>query len=220
MPIPETIAEPAVIQEPETTPESAAAVMTLPALPEAEVTTESAGFSTDRTAAFESGEINTVKYIGIDTALEDALSHAGIEKEDAKVKGVFRTRDEDGKAVYEVSFEAGEISYDYVLDALSGEIDGWKMSGFTASNTAAFGADAPDAADAGEKEADREMIGEERARELAYEDAAVKSADVLRVKVELQEDESRYRIEFRTADGQFESFVDAYSGEILEAPQK
>jgi uncharacterized membrane protein YkoI len=62
-----------------------------------------------------------------------------------------------------------------------------------------------------------EMIGEERAMEIALNHAGVKEADVLRSTVQLddQADPVRYAVEFRIADHRFDYQIEAHTGEIL-----
>lgn len=170
------------------------------------------------TAAFEAAAEPEKKYIGVGAALETALNHAQIAEADAEVTGVYRTKDADGEAVYEVGFQANGIAYEYVIGAYDGEIAGWKMSGFTFSDTAAFAADfsGNDLPEAAVSPAPK-MIGEDRAKELSLLDAAVKPAEVLRAVVELQNGPHGdfYKVTFRTASRQFAYEVDAYTGEIL-----
>ena len=101
------------------------------------------GLTMEDTARFESPENTSARFISMDAALEVALKHAEIEKKDANVTGVYRTKDAVDQTVYEVSFSVGEISYDYVISALDGEILGWKMSGFHMEDTETFGAETP-----------------------------------------------------------------------------
>lgn len=162
------------------------------------------------------------KYIGVSAALDIALQHAEVAEEDAEITGVYRTKDEDGEPVYEVSFKSGEISYDYVIGALDGEIAGWKMSGFTYSETVAFAADfsgeaVPEVQVTAEPAAVLDPIGEENAKEIAYNHASVKPAEVLRATAELQhgEDADVYKVEFKTASRRFQYQIDAYTGEVL-----
>lgn len=168
------------------------------------------------TNAFESSAPS--KYIGVDNALRIALEHAEHAKEEVEVDGVYRTKNDDGEAVYNVSFHIGEILYDYVLDAFSGEILSWKMSGMSASETLTFAADfhGNDQTEA-EAGAAPEMISDEQAREHAYAHAGVKAADVLRSSVELEQsnDKACYHVVFRITDRRFDYSVDAYTGEIL-----
>ena len=92
------------------------------------------------------------KSIGVDAALDAALKYAEIEKKDAEITGVYRTKDEDGQSVYEVAFKVGEISYEYIVSAADGEILGWKMSGFRVEDTTTYGAAAAEPTPAPESE--------------------------------------------------------------------
>ena len=179
-------------------------------------------FTAAETAVFRSTEEPAKKYIGVGSALEIALRHAEVEEADAEINGVYRTKDEDGQAVYEVSFKSGEMSYDYMIDALDGEIAGWKISGFTFSDTAAYAAEftgeaVPETAVSPGPAADREPISEDSAREIAYKHASVKPAEILNTSIELRQeaDGDFYKVEFRTASRRFEYHIDAYTGEVL-----
>lgn len=103
-----------------------------PAVPEETV------FEMSENANF-AAEPQQPKYIGVNKALEIAMQNADPGDRKAEVSGVYRTKDEDGNPVYEVSFTVDESGYDYVIDAVSGEIMSWKLSGLSFSNTAAFG---------------------------------------------------------------------------------
>ena len=170
------------------------------------------------TYAFESNNPAASKYIGVDNALQIALDHAEHAKEDVEVDGVYRAKNNDGEAVYHVSFHIGEICYDYMLDAFSGEILSWKMTGLSASETLAFAADfhGNDQTEA-EAAAAPEMISDEEARERAYAHAGVKAEDVLRSSVELDQTKEKacYHVVFRIIDRRFDYSVDACTGEIL-----
>ena len=207
---------PAAETEPDTAP---AAIET--AAPEESAAAEGEVLRVNDTAVFES-EATSVKYIGVGAAIDAALSHAKIAEQDAEITGVVRTKDEDGKAVYQVDFSVGEIKYDYTVDALSGEIDGFQMSGMTFSDTAAFAAgftgDTLTESEAAEPPA--ESISEERAMEIAYKHASVKAGEVIRVTVETKTDTENngaefYHLAFRTATKSFEYDIDPNSGEIL-----
>ena len=191
--------------QPETTP-----------APEA---TEPAAFALSENAVFRSSAEGEKKYIGVSAALDAALDHAKIAAEDAEISGVFRTKDADEKTVYEVSFMSGEYTYDYVIDAYTGEVDGWKISGFSLSDNATFAASF-DGEAVTEKEAATAapaLIGEEKAKEIAFEHAAVKETQVQSVTVDLQgeTDAETYKVAFKTAARSLEYEIDAYTGEIL-----
>ena len=109
-----------------------------PAVAEPPAEAEVSEFKMSEDAAF-AAEPQAVKYIGVNKALEIALLDANPGERKAEVSGVYRTKDDDGNPVYEVSFMIDEIGYDYVIDAVSGEIMSWRLSGLSFSETFAFG---------------------------------------------------------------------------------
>ena len=150
--VPEETAAPAVTEEPleteapkavetEAPVETAAPAAVEPAAP-AETQTpavpEETVFEMSENESF-AAEPQQTKYIGVNKALEIAMQNADPGDRKAEVSGVYRTKDDDGNPVYEVSFTVDENGYDYVIDAVSGEIMSWKLSGLSFSNTAAFG---------------------------------------------------------------------------------
>ena len=104
-------------------------------------------FKMEDAAAFDAAE-NTAdrqitaekKYVGVSFALKTALAHAKVEEEDAEVSGVLRTKDEDGSPIYKVSFKSGEYDYEYVIDAVSGEVIGWEKTGYTYTESMTYAA--------------------------------------------------------------------------------
>ena len=65
-------------------------------------------------------------------------------------------------------------------------------------------------------------IGEDRAKEIAFEQAGVKALDVSFLEVDLDRDDNRleYDIEFHSGKMEYEVSVDAYTGEIREYSSK
>ncbi len=61
-------------------------------------------------------------YIGVPAAQEAALAWAKVSEADAEITGVVRTKDDDGNAVYEVSFRFEDTDYACVIDAFTGEL--------------------------------------------------------------------------------------------------
>ena len=210
--VPETIPEPAVTAAPEIT--AAPAETPVPTwMTEVQSTVNETGFAA-------AAPTPAPQYIGVDAALDIALAHAELARDEAEVSSVYRTKDDDGTPVYEVVFRVGEVTREYTIDAVSGEILSWMMSGLTYSETAAFasnftGNDQTEAQAAAA--AAPEMIGEERAMEIALNHAGVKNADVLRSTVQLddQADPARYMVEFRIADHRFDYQIEAHTGDIL-----
>ena len=137
---PETIDEPKPEETEAPTVTEAEKPAESPKPPETEplAVPEESELTMTETAAFAE-EPTAVKYIGVNKALEIALEDAAPGEKKAEVSGVYRTKDDDGNPVYEVSFTVGETGYDYVIDAVSGEIMSWKLSGLSFSETASFG---------------------------------------------------------------------------------
>ncbi len=200
-PVPTAEAEIAAVTEPEPQPEELQTPEEL---------------NTSETAVFGSG-----KYIGIDAALKAALDHAKRSEDEVEVRGVFRTKDDDGVPVYEVSFTAGGPQYDYMVNAFTGVIESWVISDLHFSETETFGASEQDEALAVAETEDRvdevKLIEASDAREIAFKHAKVKSADVLRVRTNLEEKdgEAWYTVEFRTSGRSYSYLIDAVTGDVL-----
>ena len=234
--------EPAATPEPSAEPEPAAAAESQPTPEPAEtpVPTETpapietiapVAAMTDAPVVKSSDEPEK-KFIGVGAALEIALNHAGVAETDAEIGGVYRTKNDEGESVYEVSFKSGDNAYEYVIGALDGEIAGWKVSGFTFSDTATYAADFTgndktetafveepaviiEAAEPAPAAAER--ISEDEAKAIAFKHAAVKAGEVVRSEVELREDADTavYVVAFKTASRRFSYEINAMTGEVL-----
>jgi len=210
-------AEPEPMAEPEPVPAALPEAVAAPEETPAARSMTEGELAVSETATFESSA--PAKFIGIDAALQIALGHAGVRQSDAEITGVYRTKDEVGTAVYEVGFRLGEQNYSYVIDAVSGEVLGWMLSGLHDSDTATYAAsftgndqtETQAAADA------QDGIGLQRAKEIALAHAGVRESDVLRSSVRLSEGEGTafYDVEFRITDRRFDYRIDAHTGEIL-----
>lgn len=151
------------------------------------------------------------KPIGVNAALAAALERAKADADKAEVYGVFKTTD-DGVTVYQVEFAADGVEYVTFVNALTGEIEGWR----TVRAAAQPSAEEPE--DEAVQETEQEpAISEDEARSIAFRDAGVKVFDVTDVSSELlgKDGRSWYEIVFK-ADGQRYTFrVDAASGQVL-----
>ncbi len=243
-----------VLAEPETdvTPEAEPETMDLPEpasteAPAAEPVPEPAAESTEAEAlpvvepVPAANSADAPAYISMDAALENALGHAGCSAEEAQVTGISRVKDDDGKTVYQVSFTVGEFTHEYVIDALTGEVAGFKVSGFSHSESETYEGHTPlddfdsvgvedetaagENATAGENAVAEENaaagegmapIGEERAQELALEAAGLRAEDAADMTVSLEEGERPvYKVSFTAGEETFAFTVDAATGEIL-----
>ena len=223
-PEPAAVPEPAAAAEPELTPEPAETPAPLETLAPVAAMTDA--------PVIKSSDETEKKFIGVGAALEIALNHAGVAETDADIGGVYRTKNDEGEPVYEVSFKSGDNGYEYVIGALDGEIAGWKVSGFTFSDTATYAANFTgndktetafveepaviiEAAEPAPAAAER--ISEDEAKAIAFKHAAVKAGEVIRTEVELREDADTavYVVAFKTASRRFSYEINALTGEVL-----
>ena len=145
------------------------------------------------------------KQIGADKAKKAALKHAGVKAADAAFEKCELDED-DGRAVYEIEFQAGGFEYAYRIDAVTGDV---------------LGAEREESDDLDEEfsTSHKGYIGEEKAKKAALKHAGVKDADAAFEKCELDEDDGRavYEIEFQAGDFEYEYQIDAVTGEVLDA---
>lgn len=100
----------------------------------------------DEPEASESNEEVTApdRPIGIDKALQAALDHAGVRQISAEVTGVYKTVDID-TTVYAVEFTVNGTAYEYFINAVTGEVEGWRSTRASAdTDDAYFYPDTPD----------------------------------------------------------------------------
>ena len=119
---------------------------------------------------------------------------------------------EDGEPVYEVSFFADGVEYEYLIREADGVILEWELNGrdlgeATAEVSLEIEEDDEDA-----------VIGMERAKEIALTDAGVESAEASFSQIKFERDSRQvvYEIEFYYARQELDYKIDAYSGEIHE----
>lgn len=203
---------------PKVTPAPAATPMASPA--PVETPDKAAVTPPAETAAGGETAAMTGKFIGVDAALKAALDRAKLKESEVEVTGVIRTRDADGQTVYEVSFNAGAVEYETIVNALNGEIEGWRMSNLTHSEVAAFAVPTPGATPAAFGQGQgygSPSVSVEQAKEIAFAHAGVKAEDATRVRTELERrgNSACYEIDFRVGLYEYEYTIDAFTGEIL-----
>ena len=161
-----------------------------------------------------------------------SLSDAG-EKADGVTFTKASLDDESGTPVYEVEFYTDEKEYDYEVNAQTGsirekEITVHKKTRNTETDTAETRKASGDNADP-EKDKDTnkednkskniDVIGVEKAQEIALKDAGMKSSQVTFTKSKLDTENGKdvYEIEFVRDGKEYEYEIDAFSGKILES---
>lgn len=146
------------------------------------------------------------QYIGVEAAKQAALDHAGLSAGEVRFVHAHLEFD-DGRWQYDVEFHKGTTEYDYDIDALTGAVLSYD------SDTEYF----QHAGDNINDITEREVITQERAKQLALEYAGLSEADVLHLKCEFDYDNGRgeYEIEWKVGNMEYSCDVDAHTGAIL-----
>ncbi len=142
--------------------------------------------------------------IGVEKAKEAALSHAGVAESDT-VFLIAEADYDDGRKEYEVEFYAGGTEYDYTIDAASGRVLKFdtELEWYSADDDAGYGW--------------RNVIGKQKAQEIALADAGVAAGDALHLIVKPDWDDGVriYEVEFYTASQEYDYEIHAETGDIL-----
>ena len=134
-----------------------------------------------------------------------AFEHAGIAAENVTDFEIDLDR-KNGVTVYEAEFRAGDIKYDYVINAQTGE-------------TVSFKKKQEKAASMPEQKTE---ITPAKAGEIAFEHAKVSRSEAAdyRSKLENEDDLWVYEIEFRVGKTEYEYEIDAQTGRIISAEKE
>ena len=146
----------------------------------------------------------TTADIGVEKAKEAALSHAGVAESDT-VFLIAEADYDDGRKEYEVEFYAGGTEYDYTIDAASGRVLKFdtELEWYSADDDAGYGW--------------QNVIGKQKAQEIALADAGVAAGDALHLIVTPDWDDGVriYEVEFYTASQEYDYEIHAETGDIL-----
>ena len=146
----------------------------------------------------------TTADIGVEKAKEAALSHAGVAESDT-VFLIAEADYDDGRKEYEVEFYAGGTEYDYTIDAASGRVLKFdtELEWYSADDDAGYGW--------------QNVIGKQKAQEIALADAGVAAEDALHLIVKPDWDDGVriYEVEFYTASQEYDYEILASDGTIL-----
>lgn len=160
-------------------------------------------------SVIQSGAASDKAYISREEALSKAYAHAGVTAEEVVTSKVEFDSD-NGVMVYEVQFETAAAGYEYEIDARTGQVLEYESEEKSAGATTPQG------------ESSGNYIGQEDARNRAYVHAGVTAKDVLKAKVELDDQDGVmvYEVEFETAAVTCEYEIDARTGRVLEYASK
>lgn len=146
----------------------------------------------------------TTADIGVEKAKEAALNHAGVAESDT-VFLIAEADYDDGRKEYEVEFYAGGTEYDYTIDAASGRVLKFdtELEWYSADDDAGYGW--------------QNVIGKQKAQEIALADAGVAAEDALHLIVKPDWDDGVriYEVEFYTASQEYDYEIHAETGGIL-----
>lgn len=148
---------------------------------------------------------DTVKStIGTQKAKTIALNDAKVKSSNARFVTAKLDR-EDGRVVYDVEFYAGNKEYDYEIDAYTGRILGKDTDiEYVAPKTVS--------------KKQQGNIGIEKAKNIALNDAKVKSSNArfVTAKLDTEDDRKVYEVEFYVGNKEYDYVIDAGTGRILE----
>ena len=165
--------------------------------------------------------------ITLEEAKAIALRDAGVNEADVTFN---KARLDDDKDDYDIEFYTEDKEYDYEISAVSGKITESEVENrrnnqippVTSEDTPANNQNSqpdvtvstPDV----QNNSNQEYIGNERAKEIAFEHAGVKADEVYLSKIKIDRDDGRYQyeIEFYKGDVEYEYDIDAYTGKILD----
>lgn len=169
---------------------------------------------------FAAGQIAKSNSIGEEAALNFAYVDAGILPENAQdAKAEFEF--EKGKFVYDIEFKSNGVKYEYTIDSGSGLVIEKEVENIsTEKKTEKTTEEKPAETAKTETPANNtEVIGVEKAKEIALAKAGVKAADAIFSKTKLDRDDGRqiYDIEFYVADtAEYDFEIDALTGDVIE----
>lgn len=158
----------------------------------------------------DNSTIGKTSFIGKEKAKAAALTHSKVgEHQITKIEIDFDN--EFNNAVYEIEFETDDVEYEYLIDAITGEVLEYERN---ESNNSGSDKEANSNSNMG-----KEYIGKDKAKSIALNHAGVDEVDLKEYEVELDKDDNRvkYEIEFETSKTEYEYEIDAYTGEVLKS---
>lgn len=137
-------------------------------------------------------------------ALEIALAHAGVQAADTVYAQVKKDSD-NGRQIYEVEFYAGNMEYDYEIDAATGKIldFDYDMEGrYVPENNITPGSG----------------VTEAQALQIALTHAGVQESNAVYTQVKKDSDDGRvvYDVEFYAGNMEYDYEIDVATGNILD----
>lgn len=144
-----------------------------------------------------------------DKAKEIALKDAGVKEADITITKLGFDGD-DAVAKYDVEFNDGQMEYDYEIDATNGDI-------ISRSKEPMEGAPQNNTTDNKQTNQNENLIGEEKALQIAMEHAGINPADASYQTCHLDYDDGLkvYDVDFRVGNTEYSYDIDATNGNIV-----
>lgn len=156
----------------------------------------------------ESGELVSVSP---DEAIDIALEHAGVSRENAVMFGVPSLDEENGKAHYDIEFGYDGFEYDYEVAVADGSV--LKAEKEAENDTVSESVSVPVS-----ENSNNGYISVETAKQKALDDAGVKAEDAVFIKAYYDSDDivPHYDVKFEANGYEYEYEIKASDGSVLE----
>ena len=165
------------------------------------------------------------EFIGKSRAKEIAFQHAGVIQADArKIKVEFDT--DDGTPEYEVEFIAGNVEYEYTIDARTGKILEYdsetKANEAVPSKPSTVSKPAAVTSKPAETTSAAAYIPEAEAKRIALSNAGLAEGDIKKYEIDFDHDDGVpvYEIEFVSGKIEYSYEIHAQTGKILESEKE
>ena len=144
----------------------------------------------------------------LDNAKAAALKDAGLAESDVTFKKT-ELDHSHGTQVYDIEFYTSDTKYDYEIDASNGTVLEKNIEQFQSRTNPT---------DSTINNSSNDYIGVDRAKEIALKHAQLSESDVQFAKAKLENDdgEVEYEIEFYSGRTEYDYTIDAVSGNIIE----
>ena len=152
-------------------------------------------------------------FIGIEKARQIAFADAGVKEKDVHVTDADLEREDGARSYYDIEFNRGNTSFDYKIDAASGEIFD-KSKEQTGKKAGTDGSGKPE-----ETASLNSYIGVEKAKSIALKYAGVSAgaAHFTSAHLDTENGVKIYELEFTAGNRSYEFDINAYTGAILDS---
>lgn len=179
-------------------------------------------------ASEPSAKSSEVASVSPDEAIDAALSHAGVARENAVLFGAPSLDRDDGKVHYDIEFGYNGVEYDYEVAVADGSVLKAEKEAervavsekpvASEKESVSEKSEAPVNKESNSKENNKGYISIEAAKQKALDDAGVKAADAVFVKAYYDADDivPHYDVKFEANGYEYEYEIKASDGKVIE----